>query len=699
MKFSKVIIAALILVLGVNLAAGAVDYVRTSTTQSMNVYTPTTGSTVTLTRSNDTVAILNPVGSLDALTIAMPSSPKDGDRVTLTANSAISAVSFTNGTVTNGPASLSAGSSFAMVYSSTSGTWNQSSGIGGSGGSDKIAGISGSVNGVVARLSSGAYGLASSVCSIFSDATTCAKQLGYADPRQFGAYCSTNFNANNSTEDDTAGIQAALNTGVPVMIPYPGCKLANKLNFTNDGQTIFSFGQGGKYNSNYPGNPYIFMPNALWDNRATSYNCAVDTQGYDNVTLRNMTFRSNYYLVGSVAVCDSYNGGVTPGLRNGRAAAFLNLENVAFLNMGNGVGSSMIGYFDDNGGSAWGSAAPCTPTDTSYGTRDLLRTNVLQIRAKGVDMIGNCFGMYGNLSDVHLTDFYGANEFHNVIASLAGYGSGWDFSNGRIEYSGAGTNSHTTFYNDGAGMFFDAPYGVDVTNTICDHEYGSCIRTGPNARIVNLSNITAIDSGYNSYAGITDKAHFVIDGSKGVTGTNICTRRNGVATPYVLTTRNSPTYVKWSGCGGTTGTTTVGGWATSYFNLVSTPSPFSYDVMGVGSYIDNDMTLASLLAYTEKIYNIGNSSTAFTIDLTNGTFQKVTATGNATAAMPAVSAGKSFTLRYYTGAGGFTATFTGVKWSNDIAPTLTSTASRMDLFSFISDGTNWYGAVVQNYTP
>ena len=34
------------------------------------------------------------------------------------------------------------------------------------------------------------------------------------------------------------------------------------------------------------------------------------------------------------------------------------------------------------------------------------------------------------------------------------------------------------------------------------------------------------------------------------------------------------------------------------------------------------------------------------------------------------------------------------------APTITSTASRQDIFSFFSDGTNWYGTTVgQNYTP
>jgi hypothetical protein len=43
-----------------------------------------------------------------------------------------------------------------------------------------------------------------------------------------------------------------------------------------------------------------------------------------------------------------------------------------------------------------------------------------------------------------------------------------------------------------------------------------------------------------------------------------------------------------------------------------------------------------------------------------------------------------------------TATFTGVKWTGGTAPTITATASAVDLISFIADGTNWYGSAIQN---
>lgn len=103
--------------------------------------------------------------------------------------------------------------------------------------------------------------------------------------------------------------------------------------------------------------------------------------------------------------------------------------------------------------------------------------------------------------------------------------------------------------------------------------------------------------------------------------------------------------------------------------------------------------------YTEEV-NTANTSTAYTIDLANGTLQILTLTGSATITMPTATAGKSFIVNLKTGAGSFTCTFSGVKWAGGTAPTITTTASRQDIFSFFADGTNWYGVVVgQNYTP
>ncbi|SKV22898.1 Collagen triple helix repeat (20 copies) [Mycobacteroides abscessus subsp. abscessus] len=103
--------------------------------------------------------------------------------------------------------------------------------------------------------------------------------------------------------------------------------------------------------------------------------------------------------------------------------------------------------------------------------------------------------------------------------------------------------------------------------------------------------------------------------------------------------------------------------------------------------------------FTEGVVAIGNTGTSKTIDLTSGTVQTATLTGNCTFTMPTSTTGKSFTLLLKTGAGSFTATFTGVKWGTSGAPTITTAASKMDVLSFFADGTNWYGSAVQGFTP
>jgi hypothetical protein len=101
--------------------------------------------------------------------------------------------------------------------------------------------------------------------------------------------------------------------------------------------------------------------------------------------------------------------------------------------------------------------------------------------------------------------------------------------------------------------------------------------------------------------------------------------------------------------------------------------------------------------YTETVVAIGSSGTSQTLSLTNGTVQTVTMTGNCTFTMPTATAGKSFILIVNSGAGSYAGTFTSVKWPSATAPTLTTTASRWDILTFVADGTNWYGNSAQAY--
>lgn len=118
---------------------------------------------------------------------------------------------------------------------------------------------------------------------------------------------------------------------------------------------------------------------------------------------------------------------------------------------------------------------------------------------------------------------------------------------------------------------------------------------------------------------------------------------------------------------------------------------------GTGSVMLN--TNPTITNYVETPYS-ANSSTAITLALTNGTVQIITLTGNATITMPTAVSGKSFTLLLKQDAtGSRTVTWSTVSWPGGTAPTITSTASKLDKYVFISDGTSWFGSTAgQNYT-
>lgn len=124
---------------------------------------------------------------------------------------------------------------------------------------------------------------------------------------------------------------------------------------------------------------------------------------------------------------------------------------------------------------------------------------------------------------------------------------------------------------------------------------------------------------------------------------------------------------------------------------------------GSQTLTNKTLTNPSVNNYTEGVVAIGTVTTTNTIALTNGTVQTATLTASTacTFTMPTATAGKSFVLLLKQAAttGGGTATFTGVKFGTAGAPTITATAAKMDILTFVADGTNWYGSIAQGYTP
>ena len=115
------------------------------------------------------------------------------------------------------------------------------------------------------------------------------------------------------------------------------------------------------------------------------------------------------------------------------------------------------------------------------------------------------------------------------------------------------------------------------------------------------------------------------------------------------------------------------------------------------------LTNPTVTDYVETLSAIGTVGSSSTLSLSSGTVLTATLTASTacTFTMPTATAGKSFVLLLKQAAttGNGSATFTGVKWSGTGAPTITATAGKMDILTFVADGTNWYGSFVQGYTP
>jgi hypothetical protein len=123
---------------------------------------------------------------------------------------------------------------------------------------------------------------------------------------------------------------------------------------------------------------------------------------------------------------------------------------------------------------------------------------------------------------------------------------------------------------------------------------------------------------------------------------------------------------------------------------------------GSGSVVLNvspTLANATINAYTESVIAVGNTGNVQTFNISNSTIVTATLTANCTWTMPSNTAGKSFILLLKTGNGGFTSSFTNVKWPGNTAPTITSSNNSLDILTFIADGANWYGNYAQGYIP
>jgi hypothetical protein len=121
--------------------------------------------------------------------------------------------------------------------------------------------------------------------------------------------------------------------------------------------------------------------------------------------------------------------------------------------------------------------------------------------------------------------------------------------------------------------------------------------------------------------------------------------------------------------------------------------------LAIGAALVAQTKLTVAGQYVSPLVADGNSGTDKTLDFAAGNEHYVTLTGNVTFTFSNPVDGGRYVVLLNTGAGSFTAAWpAAVKWSGT-APTVTVTASKLDLFTFIYSSTLslYFGAYNQNY--
>ena len=245
--------------------------------------------------------------------------------------------------------------------------------------------------------------------------------------------------------------------------------------------------------------------------------------------------------------------------------------------------------------------------------------------------------------------------------------------------------------SNGTGVYWSTLAIVDansstsgLVNTSAQTLAGAKTFTGA----MNLSSTLGIAGAVNALStlGVTGAANLL--STLGVTGAaNLLSTLGVTGTANLLSTL------------GVTGTTTLAG------SLIVNGSSTVNAAMSVNAALTMaNNTVLTPTGIQETTIVLGVLGTTQTLNIANGTTITATLSTGATAfTLPSPASGKSF-LMYLTQNGTPTGTATwaspsgSLKWPyGGSAPTITTTGGKVDIFSFVSDGTNWYASYVQNY--
>jgi len=151
----------------------------------------------------------------------------------------------------------------------------------------------------------------------------------------------------------------------------------------------------------------------------------------------------------------------------------------------------------------------------------------------------------------------------------------------------------------------------------------------------------------------------------------------------------------------------IGGDTLDYVDILSVVTVSCCDVLSLLKLNKLSDTAADLTVagYTEdpSVMTLTGAGTACTLNIAASTALRATLVASTTCVftMPSAVDGKSFQLMLKQAAvtGNGHATFTGVEWGDAGVPSITATAGKMDILAFFSDGTKWYGGILQGFTP
>jgi hypothetical protein len=120
---------------------------------------------------------------------------------------------------------------------------------------------------------------------------------------------------------------------------------------------------------------------------------------------------------------------------------------------------------------------------------------------------------------------------------------------------------------------------------------------------------------------------------------------------------------------------------------------FSRRIDSSGNLAANTINLAG--RFSQAITSVES----FNINCSLGNYFTKTVSSNSTFSVSNVPSGESYSFTLVvTHTSGSIGWFSGVKWSQNTAPVLTTNRKHVFIFITNDGGTNWFGAVLPNYT-